>query len=298
MLKSIIAVTIMVFNLSTTEDAYRDYLGYQVVERGVISEQLATVWGTPAAIGRNYAIMQPESGAEVYLRFIEGPEVEGYKAMTTHGWNATELLVQDVYAMGEKLKESPFEIIGVPRPLSEGSIIHAMQVLGPSGEVVYLTEVGEANADRLGHANSYVDRTFIVIVAGAEMSEMVAFYGDKLNHPVQQWGAFPITVVANAMGLTPGETTFPLAVAALPSPFQIELDDYPDSADDRPVAPHDLPPGMNMVSFAVDSIEGTGLELIAAPQTIDTAPYAGRRVALSRGISGELIELIETPASK
>ena len=71
MLKSILMVTMLVTNLNVTEEAYEDYLGYQVVEEGTVDELLASVWGTQEMVGQSYLIMKPESGAEVYLRFIE-----------------------------------------------------------------------------------------------------------------------------------------------------------------------------------------------------------------------------------
>ena len=89
MLKSIIIVTLSVLNLGPVENAWREHLGYETRERGVIGQELARIWATPAAIGRNYLIMQPASQAEVYLRFVEGPEVDGYAPLKTHGWNAT-----------------------------------------------------------------------------------------------------------------------------------------------------------------------------------------------------------------
>ncbi|GIT37590.1 MAG: hypothetical protein Ct9H300mP6_14580 [Gammaproteobacteria bacterium] len=38
MLKSILMVTMLVTNLSVTEDAYEEYLGYKVVEQGIVSD--------------------------------------------------------------------------------------------------------------------------------------------------------------------------------------------------------------------------------------------------------------------
>ena len=95
MLKSILMVTMLVTNLSVTEDAYEEYLGYKVVEQGIVSDSLATIWNAEEMIDHPYTIMQPESGAEVYLRFIEDKQTTNYKPVGTHGWNSTEILVED-----------------------------------------------------------------------------------------------------------------------------------------------------------------------------------------------------------
>ena len=41
----------------------------------------------------------------------------GHEAMTTHGWNATELLVKDPDPLAEKLAGSAFRMIGAPKDL-------------------------------------------------------------------------------------------------------------------------------------------------------------------------------------
>ena len=50
MLKSILMVTMLVTNLSVTEDAYEEYLGYTVVEQGIVSDSLATIWNAEEMI--------------------------------------------------------------------------------------------------------------------------------------------------------------------------------------------------------------------------------------------------------
>ncbi|MCH2478013.1 MAG: hypothetical protein MK218_08730, partial [Gammaproteobacteria bacterium] len=71
MLKSIIMVTMLVTNLNTIEMAYDKHLGYQVVDKGELDRSLGATWGARGMNNHPYIIMQPESGEEVYLRFIE-----------------------------------------------------------------------------------------------------------------------------------------------------------------------------------------------------------------------------------
>ena len=74
MLKSIMMVTMLVTNLNVTEEAYNEYLDYEIVSQGIVDEDLAEVWGADAMVDHPYTIMQPSSGEPVYLRFIEDEE--------------------------------------------------------------------------------------------------------------------------------------------------------------------------------------------------------------------------------
>ena len=47
MLGPILAVTMTVADLAPIEAAYGTYLGYKVVERGQVPQDLADVWGAP-----------------------------------------------------------------------------------------------------------------------------------------------------------------------------------------------------------------------------------------------------------
>ena len=64
MLKSILMVTMLVTNLSVTEDAYEEYLGYKVVEQGIVSDSLATIWNAEEMIEEIVAIL-PDGGERV-----------------------------------------------------------------------------------------------------------------------------------------------------------------------------------------------------------------------------------------
>lgn len=293
MLTVIIAVTLTVPDLAAVEEAYGRYLGYRVVERGNVSGQLAQLWSAPAMAGRDYLLMQPESGAPVYLRVVQQEPLPGYEAMKTWGWNSNEILVQDTYAVHERLQGSPFRIIGEPKGLSMNPDIVAMQAIGPAGELIYLTRIPEGKSlFKLGSAKSFVDRTFIVVLGGADMQAMRRFYADTLGMPTTDPAPSTISVLARAWGLPP-DTQFPLGIVQFPGNFLIELDQYPSGATARPARAGELPPGIAMVSFGVRSLDGIKADFAGGPAAIDDQPYAGRRAALIRGAAGELIELIE-----
>ena len=91
MLESILMVTMLVTNLSVTEQAYDDYLGYDTVAEGNVNENLASIWDAEGMIDHPYIIMKPESGEDVYLRFIEDKEQTNYKHVGSDGWISTEI---------------------------------------------------------------------------------------------------------------------------------------------------------------------------------------------------------------
>jgi catechol 2,3-dioxygenase-like lactoylglutathione lyase family enzyme len=293
MLTVIIAVTMTVPDLAVVERAYGAYLGYRVVERGHVTTELASVWNTPALAGREYLLMQPESGEPVFLRVVRQEAVPGFAPMKTWGWNSNEILVQDTYAVHERLKDSPFAIVGDPKGLSMNPEIIAMQAIGPAGELIYLTRIPEGKSlFNLGSAKSFVDRTFIVVLGGPDIAALRRFYGEVLGMPTTEPAPSTISVLAKAYGL-PLDHQFPLGIVKFPENFLIELDEYPAQASARPQRPGELPPGMAMVSFGVASLDAVQGEFVAPPRVIDQAPYAGRRVAVIRGVAGELIELVE-----
>ena len=207
MLKSIVIVTIAVLNLEPVETAYQEEFGYTTVEQSTVSQELAGVWAAPQMQGREYLLMKADSEADVFLRFVQLPGVQGYKAMTTHGWNATELLVKDPDKVAAQLEDSAFKIIGAPKDLWQApNAPRAMQVLGPGEEVMYLTR----NVDF--STSAAVDRVFIMVLAGPSMASLASFYGDTLGLEVSAATPFNISVVSNAQGL-PAADSYPSAHA-------------------------------------------------------------------------------------
>ena len=293
MLGPILAVTIAVPDLAAVEHAYGATLGYTVVDRGEVSATVAGVWNAPVAAGRSYLMMQPESGADVYFRFIESPAVPGYSALKTYGWNANELLVEDVDAMPERLKDSGFEIVAMPRNLSTTDEIKAMQAFGSGGEMTYFTTIKNP-AFGLGQAESFVDRVFIVINGGRTIESHLDFYGGALGIEVAE----PQLVRMSALNKIHGfdtEQKHLLSTANIGGPFMIELDQYPETVTERPILPGDIPPGISIVSFLVDDLDAVPADFRAQPASPAGHPYDEGRAAVIVGPNGEWLELIERP---
>lgn len=293
MLSAIIAVTLTAPDLRTTEEAYTRFLEFRLVERGEVSRDLAAAWGAPLVEGRKYSLLQSASGAEVYLRIVQSPPTPGYEVMKTHGWNANEILCQDPDALALRLANSPFRIIGAPRPLGSNSKVRAMQAIGPAGELVYLTRIPPEGGTAIKTpAQSFVDRTFIVVLGGPDMAAMRAFYANQLGMKVTEAYASPINVINDTWKLGADHAT-PLALVLVSPGFAVELDQYPPAATPRPVRPGDLPPGIAMITFAAANIDAKALDWRVPLAARKGAPYAGRRSGMLLGAAGEWIELVE-----
>lgn len=288
-LKRIKMATIGAPNIDQFVDWYGQWLDYGVVERGIVADKLALSWGAPASAGRPYALLGPASGEDVYLRAVEIDPVPAFKTLTSWGWAAVEITVSDVDVVMDKLNGSPFKTIGLPRALTSDSPIRAMQVVGPAGEVVYLTgNTGDRAASNHPDPKTLIDRIFIMVLAGPDKPVLKDFYLDKFGLGDQGDLAFPVKVLSDAQGL-PADHVYDLSVlVASERGNKLELDQYEPQFGARPGPADQLPPGVAMTTFEVDSFEDLAVDLISPP-----APFYDRYLAATFiGPAGERTELV------
>jgi catechol 2,3-dioxygenase-like lactoylglutathione lyase family enzyme len=304
-LRSIEIATHCVADLNACIPAYRDLLDYQLVDAGRLPEALTSAWAAPNMRGMPYALLQPASGAAVYLRFIETGNAGGYWPPVTQGWIATEILTTDPDALLEKLQSAsghgkytaaPFTHIGGPADLYPSpKSARALQMAGPAGELMYFTRILPGGS-RFGlhGAKSFVDRPFIMVVGGTSLADIEAFYGDVLGLRIWEQEPFQITQMSRVLELPP-QTTYPISLARIPGrSFLLELEELPADIERRTVPEGQLPEGLAMVSFAAAPLRELQLDYRAAPRAIDLPPYNGRKVAVIEGPAGEWLELIES----
>jgi hypothetical protein len=221
--------------------------------------------------------------------------VKNFRPLSTWGWGAIEILVEDPYKLNKKLTDSPFLIIGKPRPLSGFPTIHAMQVRGPVNEVLYLTcDTGPRETSLLEPAGATVGRPFIMVVAGSDPAMMQNWYAKHFKMAKNPISQTPIDVIQHAQGL-PDDHQFSMGFMAMKAKSNfVELDGYPSGTGPRPRNHGQLPPGVASATFAVASLDKIKVPFIAPPAKLKGKLYNAARSATAVGPAGEIIELIET----
>lgn len=272
---------------------YRGMLGLELVERGQVSDDLAASWGCPDSAGAMMATLMPTSGAHCAIRLVEQDVPAGFRPVSSFGWGAYEITVQDVYGWPGRLEGSGFDIIGPPREIAGLPYFVAMQMTGRGREMIYLNEVRmDTPSSDLPKANVPVDHIFIVILATADRAGTVKWYRDKLQ--LDEGGTYTLeyTMINKAFGLPDGTQSAITMVQKARLPI-IEIDDYPDAAVIRPGDERRLPAGNALVSLAIDSLDALALDYVTPPVARMEMPYGGRRAATVFGPAGERLELIE-----
>jgi len=282
-------VTVTAPDLAAVETAYTVYLDHQVVGRGTIDDHLATLWQAPTMAGCRYLLLSPAAGDECVFRFIEADTDPDYVPFSTFGWNAAEIMVENVDAMAQRLADSPFKILGEPQNLSFTDDIRAMQILGPGKELLYLTEFKQPIPGLdTPIARCPVDRVFIVILGGPSMHKLQSFFSTTFGVT----GADPVESrvkgMSSAFGNSP-EHKYPIAALPLAGQTLIEVDEMPAQATTRPHRDGCLPAGISIISFVA---QGTDMS-DAQPIGHNEAPYRSHdRVSCLPGSAGELIEIL------
>lgn len=296
-MKLIRCATLSVADVAAASARYCRWLDYREVESSVVPGAQAASWGAPSAAGQRYAVLQPASGRDVFLRFVESPPHPDYEPLRSYGWNAIEICVDDVLAADARMQASPFEIIGPPRELDGMPAIFPMQVRGPDGEIVYLTQIRDDLPEYdLPRAQSLIDCLFILVAGCSDLDASLAWVSEHLHLNAGRSMAIVYTMIANAYGLPESE---PHALATLTHGRDVflELDQYPDAAVTRPQHEGHLVPGVALGSFVhpefdrvTASCEGLW---ITEPAVYDSCVYGGRAAATVAAPDGTLYEVID-----
>ncbi len=279
--------TVVTPDLDTSVAAYCDYLYASLLEESTVSADQARLWGKPGLEGSPLVTLQSSSGAP-WIRLIGTPGILPAQPFKELGWMALEVLVEDVGALWQQLESSPFTVLRGP---ADSGNARGMQLAGPAGEVLYLTEVRQPEAPfNIAPAESPVDRLFTPVTACLRRDEALGVYS-KLGAK-RSW-RFDTTLgsVNRAHGLDPS-LKHPVGTVQLAGRSMVEINQL-GVAKSRPPVPGKLPAGIVMVSFVIDNLDNIGLRPISPPLAPGGALYGGQRVAACRGAAGELLELIE-----
>jgi hypothetical protein len=266
--------------------AYCDHFHQHLQSRGKVDKSLARRWGFESLAGAPMAWLANELG-EPWLRLIEIPTAQPVDPFMHSGWFSLEISVQDTDTLFQGLDKSPFEVIGEPANLELSDDIRAMQVIGPAGEVLYLTQIkAEVPPFELPFARCSVDRLFIPVLLTEDRDQTLAEFE---RFPGTHGMKFDtkITVINRARKLDI-EQRHPVATIQLRGKNLVEIDQL-ENLRDRPLAGQGLPTGIAVITFAIQSIPETIMS-----HTIPNGDHKGCKAALLKGSAGQLIELIET----
>jgi hypothetical protein len=266
--------------------AYRQGLGMVVVSDAPLPAALAAAWGKPELAGARFVVL----GADVadasthWLRIIASPLAEAPPPMRHSGWLALEVLVKDVCALGERLQNGPFTVLGPPRPLAVNDNIWAMQVAGPAGETLYLTEVRAPVPpfELPPPATHTAERLFIPVLSAREHAAAMHGYETLVGHQGLRFDT-RVSALNATLGIDP-EWRRPVGTLQLAGNSMIEIDHVPEHDSPLPCT-SGLPSGLAMVSFHARR------DAALAQGTTWQAHGAGA-VALMQGPAGEWIELL------
>ena len=292
MLKSILMVWVLAQNLGATQQAYEDYLGYTLVDEGVMSAELSIAIERPELAGRPFATLMPPDGPQVGIRIVQGGD-SGYQPMKRLGWSAIELLVKDPIQLKTQLEGSAFRHLQGPDFLTDQKNILAMQVTGPNQELFYLTHMIDPSLSFLQPEPSPVSvgQTFIMVMGTPDIDNSLTFWREHFDNGIVGPIPYRIGVLSEAYDL-PLDTQHPLALVSMSDGYGIEIDQYPEAADPVP-GPAGEQGGVILVTLSVDP---TALKKML-PWTMS---YTNERGAVTGGIvtlpSGTPIEMTFTAA--
>ena len=246
-LGSVQGATLVTADLAQCTASYCDHLHLREHSHGTLTHDEAGALGWPKLAGTSWAWLANILG-EPWLRIIESPGAEVSRPFEHYGWLSLEITVQDVDALGEALVESPFKIIGPPADLAVGEAIRAMQVVGPCGEVLYLTEIkAPLPPFELPRARCPVDRLFIPVMMAPDREAALAHYEPRAGRDGLRFDT-RITVISGALGLD-REHQHPVATVQLPGNTLIEIDQV-SGLDPAPFASPEPPTGIALAHFA------------------------------------------------
>ncbi|MFZ2998659.1 VOC family protein [Sphingobium sp.] len=284
-----------VVDLGAAKARFAEWLDYAVVEEGTVPADLAAAWDAPASAGQRYVVMQPASGAEVFLRFVEGYPVPDYLPIRSYGWAAIEICVQDVLAVNDRMlsPQSPFPVIGPPTKIAGIDSIYPMQVRGPDQETLYFTQITtDAPDSGLPKAGSLIDKLFILVLACADMRATADWFARTLKLDLTDPMAIRYSMISLAFGL-PISDLHDIVTAKYRGDVFLEFDQYPQGTVERPTQAGALPPGVSICTLAHPDFESLDADWFAAPVVRNGALYAGRRVGVLKTPEGALLEVME-----
>ncbi len=289
----ILHATLIASDLQAACSVYLAQLGLDVCKRGELDAETAQLLGLDDLHGHAVAWLANEAG-EPILRLIEDVNAVPREPMFHHGWLALEVLVGDVDKLAAGL-HAPFRVLGPPADLELSPAIRATQVLGPCGELLYLTEIKAAVTQikaavppfDLPMSDARVAHPFIGVMSSPDRSVSQAAWTALAGHAGWAFDT-KITVLNRALG-KPLEGQYPVAVVPLAGQCMVEIDQVDLSTHISP----GRRAGLHSLAWRLPAATGASREHWKLVGAFDDLATGEHRVGL-RGPAGEHVELLNT----
>lgn len=274
--------TLIVRQLEPVAQAYRALGLSPTAEPMSVDPAQAQAWGHPMLQNCRQQMLatQAQGGAAApLLRLIEHPNARPRPTRFSQGWLALEILVRDVDALAAHLSaaqasatgaitgvrtcvasddSSPgFDIVGPPADLDVSPAIRAMQLVGPAGEMLYLTQVKAPVppfdiplSSSLAPSSPALGPLFIAVLSTPSRSATLAACAPLRPRQILQFDT-KITVLNRALGhdIT---RRWPVATAQWAGASLFEIDEVADpQVTAAPLATDALPCGLAWVTMVV-----------------------------------------------
>lgn len=237
--QGIVHATLLAPDLEALCAAYAAQLSMQVASRGILDTSDAALLALPDLAGAPLAWLANSAGQPV-LRVIEDRAAVVAAPMFRHGWLSLEVLVGDIDTLAAGLT-APFRVLGAPANLELSDAIRAAQVLGPAGELLYLTQIkDQVPPFDLPMTDQPLAATFIGVMTTPDRAASQAAWAALLGAPGWTFET-KITVLNRAYG-KPLDGRYPVAVVPMPGQCMVEIDEVvlPATASARHAGVHSL----------------------------------------------------------
>lgn len=258
------SITVVVDDLDAAVATYRDGVGLLPSPAGRLPRERARVWGRPELAGRRTGRLRaPGDDRPGAVHLVELPGAVAYPPLTSLGWAAAELVVADADAAAGRARAAGWEVLAEPAPVGAGGGLRAVQVGGPGGEALYLTEIRRPPPGfALPRATAPVGRVFIAVLASHDLPGSRALLERELGARRVTDHSLAVRALNHAFGLPP-ENRHRVSSVQLCGRSAVEIDEYPARAVSRR-------PGT--AGIAAVSVYGVGaarvLELPGAPGAV------------------------------
>jgi len=273
---------LLVHDIARSSEYWQHYFDHQIFQQAYLSDEEALRLGS-AELANQAVIWLQSQGGNAWLCLVEAPTLKGGQFLEQSGWTALEINVKDVKRIHQRLHNSPFTILGKPASLDVNPNIKAMQIIGPDGEVIYLTQIDQAQPPfELPSAQCQIDQFFIAVAAVKDKTASINFY-KHLSQAQELEFTTAIRIINNTLALGPTHQT-DICLFQLSNNTLIEIDQIPSLKSPS------LQTGIGLIGLE------SNLPIAGDTHRVEHGPYKNKSAQLIRGVDGEIIEIIHKGA--